>query len=475
MPTLLNNAEGGTNGANVTMDTSGGVSGSVWDLVTLGTGAAVTFSNTKARGSLSYQFTTTATASTCFTTWNTAYETASLTTYTRIYLYLPSYPTGSVRLTELANGSGFCMSIGMQNTGRLSIRDSAGTSMGASTVVLPVGRWLRIESKCVNSTTTGQCEVRIYTDADSPYYVEKIVSSASFNTQATPADTLRVGLASLNIANYNYLIDGVGMTDVGYLGPADQTVMAPLQRFNTAEGGTDGVGVTTSNTDGTSGIFFNSVQVSGPSEITFSSARSAHGTKSYLFQPTTGNKAMFIWTGFSAPAAAVRLYLYLTAYPPLANTTELIQLNSYVATVQTLLSRVYLDSSGQLNFMDSSGTILWTSTSGLALSTWIRLELSSTIGGAPTTGSAQFAYYTGDGGTAVDSFTTSSANLGSGNFTQLRLGKLNSNTWVAPFNLDDIALSIGSSSFIGAYSGPAPTPPAAYAGIIPYKGWGTQI
>lgn len=473
MAVIYNNAEGGTNGVTVTVDNSAGASGHNWDSVSLGTNSAITYASSPARGTLSYKFSLGPTADSASIVWSINYATfflkAVTTAYARAYIYLPALPSGTPHVFGF-QGS---MAAVINSTGKLVVRDGAGTAAFTSSTVLPTNQWVRLEFKCTTNATTGQVEAMIFCDADSPYCSEKLTSTATFNTGASFTGGPIWGPTATNMANYTYYLDDMAVSDSGYLGPTNPIQSSTFTRANGAESGTDGTPVTENNSGNgnTSGDYFVKAIDSAPAEVTFSSEQKMHGNLSYKLVPSNGNRIELWWSNFSTTAAAIRFYMYFTSYPPSA--TEISQLMITPLTFGQL-ARFAITASGAVSILDNVGTI-WTSTATLSLNTWYRFEMSAALGGTAATGTINAAFYSGDSLTALDSFTTNAANLGTASIAASRIGKLNANAWIDPMYVDDIAVVTGTTTFIGPYTTAPVQRPLPYSGIIPFSGWGTQL
>lgn len=467
---LRNNAEGGTNGTPVSNANMGGVSGDPCDYQFIGTGASMTFVASPGRSGVSYSFATTSSASGVFFQWNLVPNVAI--TYGRLYVYMDALPSGSIRVCEIIDDSvNLCFSIGIRSDGLISLRDYASAQIAVSTVKIPAKQWVRFEWKLTSHPTQGQVDFRFYREADSPYYVERMNSAATFNTQPSAGygHIPRFGISSFSIPNFTVLLDEMAMTDTNWIGPADASATMPLFLSNNAQTAADGQVVSMSTSGNSTNRYFDSISSTG--SLTFSSAQKSHGALSYYFQPANGNELKISWSGLATPSAALRFYAYFTGFPP--TSTEIGQLTTSTMGAYASLARCVLASTGRINAFDSSGS-LWTSTSPLSLNTWYRFEIYASLGGTATTGTFQLAFYVLDSLSPVELFSTTSANLGSVNFGNARFGKNNNNAMTEAFYMDSFAVQQQASSFIGPYASdmPAVTP---YAGIVPHIGWGTKI
>ena len=471
MTTFRNNANGGTNGAAVSYTASGdAVSGVDWDFIAIGTNGSITYANNPARSALSYTMTLGATVTDVKVEWQNLQP--STTTYARFYVYLPALPSASFRFLELSDGTQAVWSFGLRNDGRLSIRDSVSASMGVSTISLPVGRWLRLEAMLVSHATTGSSVVKIFTEADSPYPAEIMTSTSSFNTapNGTGISLARYGIVGSATSNYTYYLDDIAISNEGYLGPADPALVGPLELGNNADFGTNGTALTIANSGNATSRFFQNFTQAG--QISFSNMQAAHGTLSYQFQAVSGSDNIVTWRGLHTNAAAMRFYFYFTANP-----AELNPFAQFTTGPGGFLQLAWLavNLNGRLCVLDATSTVIWQAAAPLSLNTWYRFELFASLGGTATTGTIQAAYYVLDNPTAVDSFSTSTANLGTDPIAWARFGKIASSaTYATPFYLDEIEIVQNASGFIGPYAS-LPAQPPAVPGTIPHLGWGREV
>lgn len=132
--TYANNAEGGTNAATVTVGNSGGVSGTAWSTVFIGSGATATYSNTRAKGTLSYYFSASATPAQSFVAWE--FFPAVQSMYIRFNFFVPAYPAATTRVCDVQDGANIIFRASVRNDGRLLLSDSASTQMALSTMAM---------------------------------------------------------------------------------------------------------------------------------------------------------------------------------------------------------------------------------------------------------------------------------------------------------------------------------------------------
>lgn len=221
MTVLVNSFEGGTSGTTISSANSGGSSGNAFDTVTIGTSATLTFDNTHAaHGSLAAELVTPATVTNAFLQWGPSLTGSTIPqVWFRIYCYLPSLPSATLRLIGARNGSTLCGSIGINSTGHVITADTSSATQTTSTNVVPTSTWFRLEGYFIGSATAGQIQVEIFTTSmDEITPDETNTTGASINTGAAIAQ-LRFGNPS-NVASYTMWLDDIGASTTGYMGPA---------------------------------------------------------------------------------------------------------------------------------------------------------------------------------------------------------------------------------------------------------------
>src|SRR5215467_10547633 len=99
MTSLVNSAEGGTNGTTVSTGNSGGASGNAFDAL-LTTNATVAYDNAHAHsGALSVKFATAGTAANWAVEWTTSMGTLSQVWF-RLYVYFTANPAAGFRIWD---------------------------------------------------------------------------------------------------------------------------------------------------------------------------------------------------------------------------------------------------------------------------------------------------------------------------------------------------------------------------------------
>ena len=229
---------------------------------------------------------------------------------------------------------------------------------------------------------------------------------------------------------------------------------------NGAEGGTNGTTITTANTGGASGDALSDISL-GSGGLVFSNASSAHGSLSYMLTGASGSATYLGWNGYNDTSMATRFYYNVGSAEPGVQLTLL-----SVRSASAKVALVVIGATGKLSVQDSTGTNIHNFSNPLSTNTYYRIELTTTV--SASAASVACSYYAGDSTTASESFTTTTANTGSANITEVRIGSGASTTWTGSSYLDDLAANNGSTTFIGPYTAPgvpsAPTGVSATAG-----------
>lgn len=229
---LYNNADGGTNGTTPTAQPGGNTatSGNFIDTISVaGTGATLTFSNTQAaHGGLSYKFASTSTQSS-YLIWRNAGATVnSLTAATTIgYARMNWFGTGfstAARIMEYTNASiSLQGGIGLTSAGKITMVNSAGTTLATSTTTLTANTWVRLETWMVASATAGQIICRIYINKDSTTPTETLTSATNINTRGGNIGAIVYGFPTSTSSTNTYYMDDVAYSSDNWLGAVEPT------------------------------------------------------------------------------------------------------------------------------------------------------------------------------------------------------------------------------------------------------------
>lgn len=172
---------------------------------------------------------------------------------------------------------------------------------------------------------------------------------------------------------------------------------------------------------------------------------------SRAFHGTTSLRADNLGTGqyvqVNLPGAVTDVAVRYYMYTDVVNTNDSSELRVGSSTAAndnaTTAFRVTRNSAGRLRLWGTGVTQIWTASDALAVDTWYRIEARiqcDTGGAAVITG----AYYVGDSGTAVQTFSINTATT-TANINCVRLGKINNPTvnpdtghmWFDGLSIDD--------------------------------------
>lgn len=78
---------------------------------------------------------------------------------------------------------------------------------------------------------------------------------------------------------------------------------------------------------------------------------------------------------------------------------------------------------GKITLYDSGGTSIFTPTASTTVGSWYRLEVFGTVGTTTSNGQITYKLYAAGSTTELDTFTSSTANLGTSDIVQYRIGK----------------------------------------------------
>jgi hypothetical protein len=235
---LLNSNEGGSNGVTLTPlvgGNTGGASGNFWDAVTIGAGCVDAFDNTRAaHGTLSTKISSAATAATSYNQWSTS--AGSITKpWWRMAMYFTALPAASHRIWSAFQTATLCCAFRLGTDARVTFLDSLAAVGVQTTNPVPLNQWFRLEGFLIGSSTTGQMELKIFSNVDDVSPLETLTSAATLNLFGVP-NVYRYGLGS-NLANAGpWWQDDYGLSDTGYIGPVGTAVapnltMAPITGY----------------------------------------------------------------------------------------------------------------------------------------------------------------------------------------------------------------------------------------------------
>jgi len=188
---------------------------------------------------------------------------------------------------------------------------------------------------------------------------------------------------------------------------------------NSAEGGSDGIAVTTGNSGGLSGDAWSSVVLGTGSTIVYDDAQVSHGVLANLISPASSQTA-YLRRDVEASVTQILLSFYVRFPSTPTATVELAHIRN--ATSDVALLQV---TNAPLRFrvFPDNGAALFTSAT-IAANTWYRVELRAVRGTTTANGTIQFAYYIGDLTTPVETaFSSTTTDAGTTDLTNVRVGR----------------------------------------------------
>lgn len=213
-----NTAEGGSNTTTVTTANSGGGSGTVFDLVNIPGGQALTYSSTFAQqGALSYKIVNdTSSAQGAIVRWGDTLALPSAAV--RCYVYFPTatWPTVNATLVQFGCGTTGAITgaprLALGTSGKLLVQDAAGTTVYTSTATLPTGTWVRLELYATPnaSPTAGTIGGGFATGTGA--LTEQFTSSA-VNAGTGNVGRLQVGKLSGTWSGQTFYVDNIALGD----------------------------------------------------------------------------------------------------------------------------------------------------------------------------------------------------------------------------------------------------------------------
>jgi hypothetical protein len=228
----------------------------------------------------------------------------------------------------------------------------------------------------------------------------------------------------------------VAVSDQDFFSAADcvRVVDAPpWALYNNAEGGTNGVTPTTSDTG--SGNPYDTVNDPANSTVQYSTAQAAHGTTSIsVATGASGTETAYLaWSTQLGTFSyiQVRAYVYLTAAP--STTDAFLELETLSATFQ---GGIQIQTNKTLLIQNAAFGTVHTMTSTLPLNAWFRVEALFTLAGV--NGAITLNYYATPDSTTVTESYTGAANFGA-SANQFQIGWNNGHPSQPTTYVDDVA------------------------------------
>jgi hypothetical protein len=188
---------------------------------------------------------------------------------------------------------------------------------------------------------------------------------------------------------------------------------------NSAEGGAPGVAVTANNSGGNSGDAWSDVSTGTGAQMLYASDSTAHGARSYRFEPPSGSTSGFAYGTVSFAATNQASASVYVRPGPVGSQRAIIAFRSSSATA----TQVRLTATNAIQILNAAGSQVFLSSATLTPYKWYRIDIRCVRGTTSSNGTIQFAYYTQETpGTAVQTSSSSSLNTGTADLVGVRLG-----------------------------------------------------
>jgi len=252
-------------------------------------------------------------------------------------------------------------------------------------------------------------------------------------------------IADPGIAKFDNINLPMTRSTVSWLSHGDD-----VQAFkkNTAETQPNGTTLTTANSGGGNSNAFDAISTQGTISKTFSNETASAGAQSYKIVPSSSSGVFLIYNSPAGDTSgSLQAYFYFTAYP---------SANQLVLSMRTSSNARIIDytitETGAVRIYNSTGIFAQavTSTAGIVpQNTWVRVDLSVTVGATTTTGRYTAALSIGNSTTATWSYDSGpTGNTGTSLIAQYSIGKLDIVPTISTFYIDDIAYAPGATAFI---------------------------
>jgi hypothetical protein len=222
---LRNNFDTGPNDATITIANSNDVPGNDgFDIVGgAGTGSITQYSTDFSRATAEFtaHLKSAAVASAPCVVWSTSMGSQSQIWFREYVLWTSYLPGTTARpVFECDNGTVYTSFVVIKGTtGVLAVLDTNQVECVSFTNGISLNKWYRLECRFQFSTTTGNCELRLYDEPDSDTPLETITAS-SRNFGAATANSFAFGYAISHTNQPDMYISGLELNNVGWPGPA---------------------------------------------------------------------------------------------------------------------------------------------------------------------------------------------------------------------------------------------------------------
>jgi len=418
--------------------------------------------------------------------WSTSLGTQN-TVYGRAYIRLNAYPAVDDTLIQFISFGAYGGGILFTAAGSLGIQSQGFGEFFNAINNLPISTFFRVEWQVIcGAAGSASCTVKLFTTED------------AITPTATVTDTTgQYGVGGvINQVNFGWntahpnqpvmYLDDLGLSTVGYMGPAGEQGTGTLAisnpvfstansgtdsgnlLYNNLEGGTNGTTITTANSGGASGHAFDVASVTNGTLI-YSNAHSAHGSLAAAMSTTVaGGSALIGWTTSLGTVTSLygRFNLYLTGYPNVVDAN--VQMKG---TGSSSAGNVQIDTTGHIIAQTPSFANAFTFTNAIPLNQWVRIEWFLQGG---TAGNAQFTinYYASvDSINVTETHTDTASAWGGtgGTIDEMDFGWTNTHPSQPTIYIDDLAMS--PFQFLG----PAGIPMTGVYSLQPFQFSGVCI
>lgn len=217
---------------------------------------------------------------------------------------------------------------------------------------------------------------------------------------------------------------------------------------NGAEGGDDGVAVTTGNSAST-GNAFSIVNINSGGSITYSTAQAVFGDTSYHVTAPNGGTALARWSQTST-TLRFRGYIRFASFPA-SSATNFLQLRANTTATGCGLQ------------VRADGMIVWVDAGGgsgnvhtISLNTWYMISMMVTRGTTSSDGYVKVEIRNVSGATVLATYESSTRNTGTEDLTFAQFGKLTGSNPEVSMYFDQVAFDIDTGAMIGPYESGEP-------------------
>lgn len=215
-----NSFDGGTDDTTITIGNSG-VHGDAFDGTSIGSGETLIYDNEHVRSGLAMKVVSDATSGEAHVRYSTSIGTVTDDLYGRMYWYITGYPPAGqsnvrpwrARSTGIIRGG-----LQLLENGKLELFNAANTAVVTTINAIPLNQWVRIEWWIFFDGTAGDCELRVFNDADSTTATETLTIANTQNFAAN-ANEFEFGITASKANIPAQWFDHIAMRFNDWLGP----------------------------------------------------------------------------------------------------------------------------------------------------------------------------------------------------------------------------------------------------------------